>query len=428
MSKNIVIIGTQWGDEGKGKIVDFLTEHVQAVVRYQGGHNAGHTIVIGGKKHILHLIPSGILHDNMANFIGNGVVLSPIALLKEINDLAAEGVSIAGKLYVSDACPLLLPYHIALDKARENKSGKVALGTTLRGIGPAYEDKVARRALHARDLLDVDLFSAKLAALAEYHNFMLQNYYHAEPLAYQQVRDEVLVTVETLRPLIIDVALELARYQERGDTLLFEGAQGTFLDIDYGTYPFVTSSNTLAGAATVGSGVGPLALGYVLGITKAYATRVGAGPHPTELHDEIGEQIRERGKEFGSTTGRPRRCGWLDLVMLKRSVQLNSVSGLAVMKLDVLDDLKQIKICTAYRLNDKTLNYPPTSIELLQQCEPQYEIMPGWQCSIVGIKEFSHLPKAAQNYLRYIEKNVGVPIVMVSTGPEREDTIIVKEI
>ena len=427
MSKNIVVIGTQWGDEGKGKVVDFLTARVQAVVRYQGGHNAGHTIVIGSKKHVLHLIPSGILHDNMANFIGNGVVLSPSALLKEINDLAAEGVSIAGKLYVSDACPLLLPYHAALDQAREKKSGKVAIGTTLRGIGPAYEDKVARRALHARDLLDVDLFSAKLEVLAEYHNFILQNYYHAAPLNAGQVREEILATVETLRPLIIDVASELARYQERGAALLFEGAQGTFLDIDYGTYPFVTSSNTLAGAAAVGSGVGPLALGYVLGIAKAYATRVGAGPHPTELHDKIGEQIRARGKEFGATTGRPRRCGWLDLVMLKRSVQLNSVSGLAVMKLDVLDDLKQIKICTAYRLNGKTINYPPTSTELLQQCEPQYEIMPGWQCSTVGIKEFSALPQAAQNYLRYIEKVIGVPMVMVSIGPEREDTIIIKK-
>lgn len=428
MPKNIVVIGTQWGDEGKGKIVDFLTTRVQAVVRYQGGHNAGHTIVIGDKKHVLHLIPSGILHDNMANFIGNGVVLSPSALLKEINDLAAEGVSVAGKLYVSDACPLLLPYHAALDQAREKKSGKVAIGTTLRGIGPAYEDKVARRSLHARDLLDVDLFSSKLAVLAEYHNFMLQHYYHAEPLAYQQVRDEILVTVETLRLLIIDVASELACYQERGAALLFEGAQGTFLDIDYGTYPFVTSSNTLAGAAAVGSGVGPLALGYVLGVVKAYATRVGAGPHPTELHDEIGAQIGERGKEFGATTGRPRRCGWLDLVMLKRSVQLNSISGLAVMKLDVLDDLKQIKICTAYCLNGKTINYPPTGTELLQQCAPQYEIMPGWQCSTVGIREFSCLPIPAQNYLRYVEKVIGVPIMMVSTGPEREDTIILKEI
>jgi len=427
MAKNVVVLGMQWGDEGKGKIVDFLTGRVQAVVRYQGGHNAGHTIVIGSKKHILHLIPSGILHDNIVNFIGNGVVVSPTALLKEINDLVEQGVTVAGKLYISDACPLLLPYHVALDKARENKSGKAAIGTTLRGIGPAYEDKIARRAIRVCDLLDLDLFTAKLIELAKYHNFILQNYYGAETLDYRQVRDEVLAAATKLRPMIIDVAWELARYQERGASILFEGAQGTFLDIDYGTYPFVTSSNTVAGAAATGSGVGPLDLGYILGIAKAYATRVGAGVHPTELHDEIGEQIRERGKEFGSTTGRPRRCGWLDLVMLKRSTQLNSVKGLGIMKLDVLDTLKEIQLCTAYSLKGEILNYPPTSVELLQHCEPQYEKMPGWQCSTVGIKEFSHLPQAAQNYLRRIEKIIGVPIVMVSTGPEREDTIVIRE-
>ena len=421
--KNIVIVGAQWGDEGKGKIVDFLTERVQAVVRFQGGHNAGHTIIVNGKKHILHLIPSGILHDDITNFIGNGVVVSPTALLKEIDELQQQGVTINGKLFLSAACPLLLPYHIALDQAREHQAGKTAIGTTLRGIGLAYEDKVARRALRVGDCQDHAIFNAKLTELNKYHNFILQNYYGAEPLNYQQVHDEVWAAMQRLQPLIIDVSARLAQLMDQSKAILFEGAQGTFLDVDYGTYPFVTSSNTLAGAAAIGSGIGPLDLGYVLGIAKAYATRVGAGPHPTELHDEIGRQIQERGKEFGATTGRPRRCGWLDLVMLKRAVQLNSIKGLCIMKLDVLDTLDEIKLCTAYRLNGRMLTYPPTSVNLLEQCEPQYEVMPGWRCATAGIKEFSALPEKAQNYLRYLENLIGIPLVLISTGPERDETI-----
>lgn len=428
MAKNIVILGTQWGDEGKGKMVDFLTEHVQAVVRYQGGHNAGHTIVINGKKHILHLIPSGILHDKITNFIGNGVVVSPLALVKEMADLAAQSVDVRGRLYLSDACPLLLPYHVALDQAREQQSANAAIGTTLRGIGPAYEDKVARRAVRVGDLLDLKLFETKLIDLAKYHNFILQNYYGVDGLDYRQVRDEIFATVEKLQPMIVDVAQKLAQHQKNGDAILFEGAQGTFLDVDYGTYPFVTSSNTLAGNAATGSGVGPLDLGYVLGIAKAYATRVGAGPHPTELKDAIGKELGQRGNEFGSTTGRPRRCGWLDLVMLKRAVELNGITGLGLMKLDVLDTLEKICICTAYRLDNKILSYPPTSVDLLYKCQPIYEELPGWKCSTLGIRKFENLPTLAQLYIRKIETIIDIPIVMISTGPERDDTIVLKEI
>jgi len=423
MSKNIVVIGAQFGDEGKGKIVDFLTPQVHAVVRFQGGHNAGHTLIVKGEKKVLHLIPSGVLHSGMANFIGNGVVVSPAMLVKEIHKLADAGVLLHDRLYISDACPLLLPYHVALDQAREYKAGNAAIGTTLRGIGPAYEDKVARRALRVGDLLHEDVFEAKLAALADYHNFVLHNYYGVDALDHLRVRDEILSVAEEFKSMIVDVPTKLIQYCIRGAVILFEGAQGTFLDVDHGTYPFVTASNTLAGEASVGSGVGPLDLGYVLGVTKAYTTRVGAGPFPTELHDEVGEKIRIRGNEFGSTTGRPRRCGWLDLVMLRRAVALNSITGLAVTKLDILDQLAKIKICTAYQLEDQILTYPPTDGALLQKCQPVYEEFPGWLSSTTGIKDFLHLPSATQNYLRKIEELSGIPIVIASTGADREDTI-----
>lgn len=421
MSKNIVIIGCQWGDEGKGKIVDLLTEHVAGVVRFQGGHNAGHTLVIKGEKTVLHLIPSGILHAHVKCFIGNGVVLSPSALLTEITKLEQQGVPARERLHLSEACPLVMPYHSAIDSAREG--AKAAIGTTKRGIGPAYEDKVSRRGLRLGDLLYPQRFADKLAELLDYHNFILQNYYRVDTVDYQKTLDETLSIGAKLIPLIADVPALLAKLQQEKKNLLFEGAQGTFLDIDQGTYPFVTSSNTTAGAAATGTGMGVRHLDHVLGITKAYATRVGAGPFPTELLDDMGNHIRQRGNEFGTTTGRPRRCGWLDAVILNRSVQINSISGLCITKLDVLDEVATIKICTAYRCGNETLTTPPLDVEKLISCVPIYEEFPGWQSPTVGTTKFAELPANAQSYLRRIEELAGVPIDLISTGPDRAETI-----
>lgn len=412
MSKNVVVLGTQWGDEGKGKIVDLLTARVKGVVRFQGGNNAGHTLVTKGEKTVLHLVPSGILHKDVVCFLGNGVVVSPTALVDEIELLATKGINVDGRLKLSLACSLILPYHIALDKAREAAKGNSAIGTTGRGIGPAYEDKVARRGLRAGDLLDEALCLKKLEELGEYHNFILEEYFGAEPLSFQKVVDEVMTAGAKLKPLIADVTAELMQYRKQGDSLLFEGAQGSMLDIDHGTYPFVTSSNTTAGAVATGTGFGPLYLDYILGITKAYTTRVGAGPFPTELHDAVGQMLSERGQEFGATTGRPRRCGWFDAMVVKKAVQLNSLSGLCITKLDVLDELETLKICVAYDENN----------------EPMYEELPGWQVSTYGIKNYDELPKNAKNYLKRIEELVGVSIAIISTGPDREETIVLHDI
>lgn len=440
MKKNIVVVGAQWGDEGKGKIVDLLTEKVAGVVRFQGGHNAGHTLVINGEKTVLHLIPSGILHENVTCFIGNGVVLSPKALIAEMQMLKTAGIDVAleencrgaaccaQKLFISANCSLLLPYHEALDQAREDALGKSAIGTTRRGIGPAYEDKVARRGLHVGDFWNPKKLAERLLEIAKYHNFMLQNYYHAPELDYQKILDELLGYAELIKPMIADVSAMLADYRAQGKALLFEGAQGTFLDIDHGTYPFVTSSNTVSGGASVGSGFGPLYLDYVLGIVKAYTTRVGAGVFPTELENNIGEDIRNRGQEYGASTGRPRRCGWLDAVMLRRSVQLNSISGFALMKLDVLDNLEKICICTNYKLNGKILDVPPANTDELANCQPVYEEFSGWQQSTVGIKQYEQLPEKAKIFIKRIEALTQTPISFISTGPDRAETIVVKGI
>jgi adenylosuccinate synthase len=424
MGKCIVILGSQWGDEGKGKIVDLLMSHASVVARFQGGHNAGHTLVINGKKTILRLIPSGILHENVHCLIGNGVVLSPTALLQEMGELERNGVPVVERLRISESCVLLLPYHVVLDQAREKAKGKSAIGTTGRGIGPAYEDKVARRALRFGDLFNEKYFSAKLAEVLEYHNFVLQQYHQHEPVDYHQTLDNLLSLVPTLQPLRADVVDLLANYRKQGKNIILEGAQGTFLDVDHGTYPYVTSSNTVAGASSVGSGLGPRHLDYILGIVKAYTTRVGSGPFPTELTDEIGKQLAQRGNEFGSVTGRPRRCGWLDMVILRRSIQLNSFSGFCITKLDVLDGLETVRICTGYLLNGKEISIPPTELSDLAVCQPIYEDLPGWKESTVGIKTFSALPKNAQQYLLRVERLAGVPIDLISTGPDRNETII----
>jgi len=425
MGKNVVVIGTQWGDEGKGKIVDWLTESALGVVRFQGGHNAGHTLVIGGKKTVLRLIPSGVLRPNVKIYIGNGVVLSPSALLQEIGELESAGVEVRSRLTISPACPLVLPIHVALDQAREAAMGETKIGTTGRGIGPAYEDKIARRALRVQDLLDPVRFAAKLESLLELHNFMLVNYYKRDPVPFERTRDETLAFAAKIAPMIGDVAGLLQQARNRGESLLFEGAQGSLLDIDHGTYPYVTSSNCLAGAAAPGSGIGPHMLDYVLGIVKAYATRVGTGPFPTELTDAIGQGLAKRGNEFGSVTGRPRRCGWLDLAALKRSLQLNGVDGLCITKLDVLDGMDEIRLCTSYVMNGQPLDLVPTGAEAVAQCEPVYETLPGWRESTVGATTFDDLPANARAYLKRIETLTGVPIAMVSTGPDRDETILV---
>jgi adenylosuccinate synthase len=424
MAKNVVVIGTQWGDEGKGKVVDWLTDHAQGVVRFQGGHNAGHTLVIGGRKTVLHLIPSGILHPGVICYIGNGVVLSPHALLAEIDELAAAGVGLDGRVRISEACPLILPYHTALDIAREAARGAAKIGTTGRGIGPAYEDKVARRAIRLQDLLVPERFVAKLEELLDYHNFALTKYLNAAPVDFACTRDEALAMAPRLAPLVTDVPRALYEAHRAGRNLLFEGAQGSLLDVDHGTYPFVTSSNCVAGAAAAGAGVGPQMLHYVLGITKAYTTRVGSGPFPTELENDTGERLRARGNEFGATTGRPRRCGWFDAAALKRSIQINGVSGLCVTKLDVLDGMDELKVCVGYKIEGQFSDLLPAGADDTARCEPVYEDLPGWSESTVGAQLLEDLPRHARAYLDRIEAICGVTIDMISTGPDRAETIV----
>jgi adenylosuccinate synthase len=426
MSKNVVVIGAQWGDEGKGKIVDLLTDRVAAVVRFQGGHNAGHTLVINGKKTVLRLLPSGILHPSVMSFIGNGVVLSPQALLDEIAELEAVGVSVQNRLRVSEACPLILPYHVALDQAREAAKGASKIGTTGRGIGPAYEDKVARRAIRVQDLFVRERFAAKLGEVLDYHNFVLKNYFKVATVDFQATLEQALSLAERLRPLVADVSSELNALIAQNKNVLFEGAQAAMLDVDHGTYPYVTSSNCVAGQAAAGSGVGPQQLHYVMAVAKAYATRVGAGPFPTELDDEIGERLRVRGHEYGSVTGRPRRCGWFDAAALKRGVQVNGVSGLCITKLDVLDGLDTIRVAVGYKVRGERRDILPVGADALAICEPIYEEHAGWQESTVGIKSFEKLPVAAQKYLRRLEELVGAPIAIISTGPDRVETIVLK--
>ena len=426
MSKNVVVIGAQWGDEGKGKIVDLLADRVSGVVRFQGGNNAGHTLVVNGKKTVLRLLPSGSLHDNVTVFIGNGVVLSPQALLDEIDELKAAGVDVAHRLRVSEACALILPYHIALDQAREAAKGVDKIGTTGRGVGPAYEDKVARRAIRLQDLFARERLAAKLGEALDFHNFVLKNYFKAPAVDFQQTLDQALSLADRLRPMTADVSSELNALIAQGKNLLFEGAQAALLDVDHGTYPYVTSSNCVAGQASAGAGVGPQQLHYVMAVAKAYATRVGAGPFPTELADEIGERLRVRGHEYGSVTGRPRRCGWFDAAALKRAVQINGATGVCITKLDVLDGLDVIRVAVGYKVRGERRDMLPVGADALALCEPIYEEHPGWQASTLGIKTFEQLPKAAQNYLRRLEELVGAPIAIISTGPERNETIVVR--
>ena len=426
MNKNVVVIGAQWGDEGKGKIVDLLTDRVGGVVRFQGGHNAGHTLVINGRKTVLRLIPSGILHEGVTCFIGNGVVLSPKALFEEMAELERAGIEVPKRLRISEACPLILPYHIALDQAREAAMGEAKIGTTGRGIGPAYEDKVARRAIRVQDLFARERFAAKLGEVLDYHNFVLRNYFRAPTVDFQQTLDEALQYVDRLRPMVADVSTEVNAMIRSGKRLLFEGAQAALLDIDHGTYPYVTSSNCLAGQACVGVGIGPQHLHYVLGVAKAYATRVGAGPFPTELDDEVGEHLRVKGNEYGSVTGRPRRCGWFDAAGLKRVVELNGISGLCITKLDVLDGLDTVRIAVGYKVRGERRDILPVGAEALAICEPIYEEHAGWKESTFGVKTFEDLPKTAQSYLRRLEVLVGAPVAIISTGPDRMETIVLR--
>jgi len=430
MGKNVVVIGTHWGDEGKGKVVDLLTDRASFVVRFQGGHNAGHTLVIDGVKTVLHLIPSGILRDNVQCMIGNGVVLSPEALFKEMDELEASGIPASSRLKISEACPLILPYHVALDQAREIARGKKAIGTTGRGIGPAYEDKVSRRGIRLGDLFNVESFTNKLREVMEYHNFALEHYFKQDKVDFQTVLDDILAMRDRLLALVGDIPELLYQARQRGESIMYEGAQGTLLDIDQGTYPFVTSSNTTSGGAACGSGSGPMDIDYVLGITKAYTTRVGAGPFPTELYDgedlkdPDGEHMATKGHEFGATTGRARRCGWFDAVSLRRSIRVNSITGLCITKLDVLDGMKTLRLCTAYNYQGQKCEVPPVGAEAFEACEPVYEDMPGWDESTVGATRYDDLPANAKAYLKRIEEVVGAPIDIISTGPDREETII----
>ena len=426
MGRNVVVIGNQWGDEGKGKVVDLLTDRVAAVVRFQGGHNAGHTLVTGGERIVLHLLPSGVLREGVSCFIGNGVVVSPHALLDELAMLERRGVPVRERLWISEACPVILQYHVVLDQAREQLRGRSAIGTTGRGIGPVYEDKVARRALRVGDLLDGDRFAAKLREVLDYHNFMLRHYYHVDPVDYEEVLEGAMAIAVSVCALIDDVPTRLLEIDKRGGGILFEGAQGALLDIDHGTYPFVTSSNTTAGAAASGSGVGPRLFDYVLGLTKAYTTRVGSGPFPTELFDEVGQHLGHRGREFGATTGRPRRCGWLDLVALRRSIQVNGITGLCVTKLDVLDGLDPVRMCVSYRYQNTERTTPPVGAEAMAACEPIYLDLPGWQGSTLGARGWDALPQGAQAYLRRIEELTETPVDVISTGPDRADTIVLR--
>lgn len=423
MSRNVVVLGTQWGDEGKGKIVDLLTDRADAVVRFQGGHNAGHTLVCDGQKTVLHLIPSGILREDVQCLIGNGVVLAPDALLREIEELEARGVPVRQRLRLSPACPLILPYHVALDLAREDHRGAGKIGTTGRGIGPAYEDKAARRGLRLGDLQDPGRFETKLREVMDYHNFQLREYYKVEALDIDAVLAETLKQGEQLLPMMDDVTARLHQMRGESRNILFEGAQGSLLDIDHGTYPFVTSSNTTAGGTATGSGFGPLYLDYVLGITKAYTTRVGSGPFPTELFDANGEHLATRGHEFGATTGRPRRCGWFDAVALRNAVNINSVSGLCLTKLDVLDGLESIQLCIGYADADGNPVPNPIDSDDYEGLVPVYETVPGWSDSTIGVRSLDDLPKAARDYISLIETVVGAPIDIISTGPDRMETI-----
>ncbi len=427
MGKNVVILGTQWGDEGKGKIVDLLTDQAAVVARFQGGHNAGHTLVIDGEKTVLHLIPSGILRENVSCLIGNGVVLAPDALIKEMDQLEAKGIPVKERLRLSLACPLILPYHVALDKARELAKGDEKIGTTGRGIGPAYEDKVSRRGLRLGDLLDPASFAVKLKEIMEYHNFVLENFYKVPAVDYQQTLDETLEMAKIILPLAIDVTDELHNCRKAGKNIMFEGAQGSLLDIDHGTYPFVTSSNTTAGGTATGSGFGPMYLDYILGITKAYTTRVGSGPFPTELFDDNGKHLAKQGHEFGATTGRPRRCGWFDAVGLRHAIQINSVSGICLTKLDVLDGLESIKVCVAYQTKaGKALTRPPLDGRGYEDLEPIYETLPGWTESTLGAQTLEELPENARNYIKYIEAQIEAPVDIISTGPDRVETIVLR--
>ena len=436
MSKrNIVVVGTQWGDEGKGKIVDLLTDRVAAVVRFQGGHNAGHTLVIDGKKTVLHLIPSGILREEVQCLIGNGVVVAPDALQKEVEQLEATGLPVRNRLKISEACPLILDYHVALDQAREKARGNKAIGTTGRGIGPAYEDKVARRGLRAGDLKNLEATRHKLKEVCDYHNYMLENYYQCEPVSFETLWEKVKGYAEMVVPMLADIPSLIDALNQSGQNLMFEGAQGTLLDIDQGTYPYVTSSNTTAGGVSAGSGIGPCNIDYVLGITKAYATRVGSGPFPTELvydvekdeGDPIGKILGTRGAEFGATTGRQRRCGWFDAVALRRSAQVNGLSGLCLTKLDVLDTLAEIKVCTHYLVEGERVDLPPYSADEYEKVIPQYETLPGWQTNTIGIQSWEALPEAAKNYIQFLEQQVGVKVSIISTGPDRAETLVLED-
>ncbi len=424
MGKNVVVIGTQWGDEGKGKIVDLLTDRAAAVARFQGGHNAGHTLVIGGEKTVLHLIPSGILREGVDCLIGNGVVVSLEALITEANALIESGVPVFERLRISPGCPLILQSHAELDLARERARGSDAIGTTGRGIGPAYEDKVSRRALRVSDLFVRENLAAKLGEVLDYHNFLLKNFYKTATVDFAKTLDDTLAAAEIIAPITVDVTQVLQEHMDAGESILFEGAQGTFLDIDHGTYPFVTSSNTVAAAASTGTGVGPRDLHYILGIVKAYTTRVGAGPFPTELFDDQGEHLARVGAEFGATTGRPRRCGWFDAVALRRSIINSSVSGLCVTKLDVLDELESIQICVGYEVDGRAISGMPVIVDRFADCKPVYEEWPGWQESTVGVTDYNDLPVNAKTYLDRMQELAGVPIDIVSTGPGREQTII----
>ena len=429
MAKNVVVVGTQWGDEGKGKIVDWLTDHARGVVRFQGGHNAGHTLVVGSNEYKLNLVPSGIVREGVACYIGNGVVLDAAHLLSEIRKLEAGGIEVRSRLRISPGCPLILAYHVALDQAREAaKAADDKIGTTGKGIGPTYEDKVARRALRVYDLFNRERFAEKLRANLEYHNFVLTQYFGAPALVFDEVFAQAMADADEIRPLVVDVSAELYAVNKAGGNLLFEGAQGTLLDIDHGTFPFVTSSNCVAGQAAAGAGVGPGRLHYVLGITKAYCTRVGGGPFPTELDVDTtgapGEQMSVKGREFGTVTGRKRRCGWLDLAALKRSIIINGVSGLCITKLDVLDGLAELKLCVGYELDGKRIDLLPLGAEDVARCVPVYETMTGWKASTVGAQRWDALPSEARAYLHRIEEICEIPIDVISTGPERAETIL----
>ena len=428
MTKSLVVIGAQWGDEGKGKIIDILTENADAVVRFQGGHNAGHTLVIDGDKTVLHLIPSGIFNDAKC-IIGNGVVVHLPTLIKEIEYLESKGIDIHSKLMISSQCPLILPTHILIDEARERSLGKKSIGTTGRGIGPVYEDKVARRVVHVMDLFDEGLFRSKLSSLIDYHNFILKELFGAEGVDAEEVLRDWMDQFDKIRNLVVDSSKTVNEFRASNSNILFEGAQGSMLDIDQGTYPFVTSSSTLSGASTLGSGIGPLDIDGVLGITKAYATRVGSGPFPTEIDDDYGKHMAKIGVEFGATTGRPRRCGWLDLVALRKAVNINSISHLCITKIDVLDGLDKILVADEYEIEDKKYDtLPAMSQNQYEKIVPIYKEYSGWAGKTSGLKSYDQLPTEAQTLIKGIEISVGVPISLISTGPDRNDMIVIDEI